>query len=199
MVSRRSAEALVFAAFACLASDSWAKVDVKVERWLGRKTIGILEAGDRVEVFTVGETPVGRRGYADQITNAPFQQETPAAIQRYPVRRVAASQDRAFAQQIARPVLDEHSYEPRMFPFGRSIAKGCILRPGVAFRVWARKQAVDVLLCFHCDQVAIAPADGSKQMLSGDIDPARAAFVRLAKQALPDIPEIAKLSEVRPN
>ena len=36
-------------------------------------------------------------------------------------------------------------------------------------------------------------------MLAGDIDPARAAFVRLVKSVLGDDPEVAKLSEVRPN
>ena len=36
-------------------------------------------------------------------------------------------------------------------------------------------------------------------MMAGGIDPARAAFVRLVKSVLADDPEIAKVSEVRPN
>jgi hypothetical protein len=40
---------------------------------------------------------------------------------------------------------------------------------------------------------------GKRQMTVGDIDPARAAFVRAVKSVLGDEPEIAKLSEVRPN
>jgi hypothetical protein len=36
-------------------------------------------------------------------------------------------------------------------------------------------------------------------MTAGDVDPARAAFVRLVKSVLGDDPEIAKISEVRPS
>ena len=73
------------------------------------------------------------------------------------------------------------------------------IRPCVAFRVYARTRAVDVLVCFTCDEIAVALVAGRREMLVGDIDPARAAFVRLAKEALSDVPEIAKLSDVRPN
>ena len=121
----RSAGVLAFAALVCASADSWAKVDTKFESWLGRTTARILESGDRVEVFVVGPTPVGARGHADDNTGYQLPPGTPVTIQRYPVRRVAASQGRAFAQQIARLVLDERSYEPRMYPFGRSVMKAC--------------------------------------------------------------------------
>jgi hypothetical protein len=199
MVSRPRARALLFAALICVSADSWAKVDSKFEHWLGPTTVRILEAGDRVEIFVVGSERVGARGSADDNTSAQLPPGTPATIQRYPVRRVAASEGRAFAQQIARLVLDERSYEPRMYPFGRSVMKGCVFAPGVAFRVWARTRAVDVLLCFQCDEIAVAYVGGKREMLAGDIDPARPAFVRLAKSVLADVPEVAKLSEVRPN
>jgi hypothetical protein len=195
----RSAGALAFAALVCASADSWAKVDAKFESWLGRTTARILESGDRVEVFVVGPTPVGARGYADDNTGYQLPPGTPVTIQRYPVRRVAASQGRAFAQQIARLVLDERTYEPRMYPFGRSVMKACAFFPGVAFRVWARTRAVDVLVCLQCDEIAVAYVGGKREMMAGDIDPARAAFVRLVKSVLGDDPEIAKLSEVRPN
>jgi hypothetical protein len=198
-VSRRRAAVILFAAVVCASADSAAKVDAKFEHWLGPTTVKVLEAGDRVEVFVVGAQPAGARGNADDDTGNPLPPGTPATIQRYPVRRVAASEGRAFAQQIARLVLDERSYEPRMYPFGRSIMKGCVFAPGVAFRVWARTRAVDVLLCFQCDEIAVAYVGGKREMLAGDIDPARPAFVRLAKSVLADVPEVARLSEARPN
>lgn len=199
MTFLRSAGVLAFAALVCASADSWAKVDKKFESWLGRTTAQVLESGDRVEVFVVGPRPVGARGNADDNTANQLPPGTPATIQRYPVRRVAASQGRDFAQQIARLVLDERSYEPRMYPFGRTIMKSCVFSPGVAFRVWARTRAVDVLVCLQCDEIAVAYVGGKREMTAGDTDPARAAFVRLVKSALGDDPEIAKLSEVRPN
>ena len=179
-------------ALVCVSTDSGAKLDPKFERLLGRKTIGLLEAGDRVEVFVVGPMPVGPRGYADDNTGDQVPPGTPLTIQRYPVRRVSASQGRAFAQQLARLVLDEGSYEHRFI-------KGCAFSPGVAFRVWARKHAVDVLLCFHCDQLAVVSVDGRGDMITRDIDPSRAAFVRLVKSVLGSDPEVAKFSELRPS
>jgi hypothetical protein len=188
---------LVLAAL-CASADSWAKVDKKFERWLGRTTAQVLEAGDRVEVFVLGPQPAGSRGAADDTTASPLPPGTPATVQRYPVRQVAPGQGRAFAQQIARLVFDERSYEPRLYPFGRTEMKACAFAPGVAFRVWARTRAVDVLVSFACDEIAVAYVGGKREMLVGDIDPARAAFVRLAKSALADVPEMATLSEVRP-
>ena len=188
---------LVLAAL-CASADSWAKVDTKFERWLGRTTAQVLEAGDRVEVFVVGPQPVGSRGSADDNIGNQLPPGTPATVQRYPVRQVAPGQGRAFAQQIARLVFDERSYEPRLYPFGRSEMKACAFAPGVAFRVWARTRAVDVLVSFGCDEIAVAYVGGKREMLVGDVDPARAAFVRLAKSVLADVPEVATLSEVRP-
>jgi hypothetical protein len=195
----RSAGVLAVAALVCTSADTWAKVDKKFERWLGRTTVQVLDAGDRVEVFVVGPMAVGPRGYADDNTGNQLPPGAPLTIQRYPVRRVGASQGRDFARQIARLVLDERSYEPRMYPFGRSEMKACAFSPGVAFRVWARTRAVDVLVCFQCDEIAVAYVGGRREMLVGDIDPARPAFLRLVKSVLGDEPEIAKLSEVRPN
>jgi hypothetical protein len=184
---------LVFAALVCAPADSRARGDAKAERRFGRMAVGILEAGDRVEVFAVGPAPVGPRGYADDNTGYHLPPGTPLTIQRYPVRRVAPSQGRRFAKQLARLVMDERSYDQR------NVIKGCAFSPGVAFRVWARKQALDVLLCFHCDQIAVALVGENEERYAGDLDPSRAAFVRMVKSVLGDDPEIAKLSEVRPN
>lgn len=187
---------LVLAALSAPA-DSWAKIDAKFEKWLGRTTTQVLAAGDRVEVFVVGPQRVGARGSTDDSAGSQLPPGTPATVQRYPVRQVAPGQGRAFAQQIARLVFDERSYEPRLYPFGRTEMKACVFAPGVAFRVWAGTRAVDVLVSFACDEIAVGYVGGRREMLVGDIDPARAAFVRLAKSALADVPEVATLSEVR--
>jgi hypothetical protein len=72
--------------------------------------------------------------------------------------------------------------------------------PGVGFRLWSADRSVDLLLCFNCDQIEIGPIPGRRGWSSrghGDIDAARAAFVALAKEALPDVPEIAAIPAVR--
>jgi hypothetical protein len=155
------------AALVCVAADSWAKTDKKFERWLGRTTVQVLEAADRVEIFLVGPQPVGPRGSADDGTGNQLPPETPTTIRRYPVRQVGPGQGRAFAQQIARLVLDERSYEPRMYPFGRSVMKACTFAPGVAFRLWSRTRAVDVLVSFRCDEIAVAYVNGKREPLAG--------------------------------
>src|SRR5262245_42130758 len=104
MASRRGAGLLVVAALVGVSVDLGAKVDPKTERPLGRKTIGILEAGERAEVFVVGPMAVGPRGYADDNTGYRLPPGTPLTIQRYPVRRVSASQGRAFVRQLTRLV-----------------------------------------------------------------------------------------------
>ena len=163
---------------------SAAKVPPKFEGWLGRQKIEILQTATRVEAFVVGPVPVGARGYLDDNTGVRLPPGTPATIQHYPVRRSAVVLGRPFAQELARLILDERSYEPTGWPFGRKILKGCVLSPIVALRVAAKRGSVDVLLCFNCDQIGVANVRGTPHLTSGDIDPARPAFLRLLKSVL---------------
>jgi hypothetical protein len=67
--------------------------------------------------------------------------------------------------------------------------------PAVAFRVWAAQKSVDVLVCFRCDQLLIGPsiATLTSDALLADFDPARAALVSLAHEALPGVPRIQSI------
>src|SRR4051812_7409490 len=150
---------------------SAAKAPAKFQGWLGRQRIEILQTATRVEAFVVGPMPVGARGYLDDNTGFRLPPGTPPTIQHYPVRRGAVVLGRPFAQELARLILDERSYEPTGWPFGRKIMKGCVLSPVVALRVSAKRGAVDVLLCFNCDQIGVANARGAPHLTSGDIDP----------------------------
>jgi len=187
---------VLFVVLVSVSTDSLAKVSTRFERWLGRKTIAVLQTGNRVEAFVVGPVPVGPRGYLDDNSGFELPPGTPPTIQGFPVRRVGLKQGRPFAREIAQLVLDENSY-PRANRSGPDIVKGCAFSPGVAFRVSAQTGKVDVLLCFNCDQVAVFPVGKPVDVDPVDIDPARARFVRLAKAALGDVPEVAKLSESR--
>jgi hypothetical protein len=77
-------------------------------------------------------------------------------------------------------------------------AKGCLPTPGVAVRFTSGGRQADLLLCFECRLLALGmtPAAGGgppQQWL--DFEHSRAAFVRLAKQALPSDKEIQALPE----
>lgn len=197
LLSRKRSSLILLMVLVCISDAASARAPSKLERWLGRDAIGVLRSGTKVETFVLGPMPVGPRGYLDDNTGYHLPPGTPATIQRYPVRRVAGEQGRPLAQKIAQLILDEHSYDSRAQPFG-DIVKGCALAPLVGYRVTATQGVVDVLLCFHCNQVGIAHVGRSSRITVGDFDPARAAFVRLAKSGLSDVPEVANLPSELP-
>lgn len=68
--------------------------------------------------------------------------------------------------------------------------------PGVAFRVWKGEESVDVLLCLDCFKVSWGPPSNPEQTKISFWGSIRQPdFLRLAKEALPNDPEIQKLQE----
>lgn len=52
------------------------------------------------------------------------------------------------------------------------------------------------MICFHCDELAIIPDEAHPDKPHvGEIDPSRAAFLKLAKEAFPDDKEIQALRD----
>lgn len=95
----------------------------------------------------------------------------------------------AFAKQITHVLFDEGTYT--------SDTVSCITLPGVVFRVWSGTQSLDVVLCFHCGEMyTVTHAANGKEtqgvytLMAGD---SRTKFARLAKQALPNDPDIQAL------
>ncbi len=73
-------------------------------------------------------------------------------------------------------------------------------RPGVGYRVWRGDEAVEVVLCFSCDELLVLSpkgADGSVHRAAEDFDPARARLVALAKQEFPADQDIQSLNGQR--
>lgn len=176
-------------------------VPAKFQRWLGRETVGVLVAADRVEPFAVRPWPAGHRlaPAADAIAPV-LPPGTPLTIHGYGVWAVGSVQARGFAQRLSGLLLDERSYRSDGPPFNAKVIKGCIPAPGVVFRVWAGRRSVDVLLCFQCDQVFIGKSRSDPgRPASGDIDPSRAAFVTLAQEALEEVAAIRAVPAVRPS
>jgi len=72
------------------------------------------------------------------------------------------------------------------------------LRPGVAYRFGSGADAVDLLVCFSCDKVAVAPA--GVEAITGThriTQPARDVLLGLAKELLPGDEAIQELPKVR--
>jgi hypothetical protein len=152
---------------------------VAVEIWGGvsRSATSILRHGDRVEVFQVSPKRADEPG--------------PDTIGGYPILAVGKEQGPDFAARLGK-VLRSWSVAPS--------SKKCIFEPGVAFRVWSGDRALEVLVCFKCDDLW-PHVVGEPGELHGEVlafDAVRADLVALAKEAFPDDPKIQALPAKHP-
>ena len=81
----------------------------------------------------------------------------------------------------------------------------CAFEPGVAFRVWSGPKSVDVIICFHCNQLGVVENDPKVSVRSiggrlndrmnvlGDFNPARAQLLALAKQAFASVEAVQSM------
>ena len=152
----------------------------KVKAWMGgERPVGIIAGVMKVEVFRVNpEKPT-----------EPMGKECGG----YPIISTGKEQTRAFGLKIAAIVFDEKTYDWEK-------AKKCKFEPGVGFRLWREKDWVDIVLCFHCDELEIStipPGERERKTAHEDFDAARAALVKLCKEAFPDDKEIQGLKDKR--
>jgi hypothetical protein len=164
-----------------------------VRKLLSDRGVEILRNPTRVEVYRILSGPEARDAkVAGAATTRPT--TVPSEIGGFPVISRGPDRDAAFGQRLATVFLDAESFD-------FDSAKGCEFAPGVAFRVHSGTTYLDLLLCFSCDEfqvlVAAAMADGKPHRGMEDTDRARAALVRLAKEALRDDAVIAGLKEVK--
>ena len=145
----------------------------RVHELLGDKTVRVLKAADRVEVFRIKS----QRDPAAQNT-----------IGGFPIISAGREQGADFRHQLAHVLLADSSYEWNM-------AKGCTFDPGVAYRVWSGSDSIVVLDCFNCDEVGfIADEKAPGTMVIHDADPGRPQLLKLAKEALPQDAAIQSLT-----
>jgi hypothetical protein len=152
---------------------------VGIEIWGGvsRSATTILRNGDRVEVFRVSSKRADG-GVADTIGGRP-------------ILATGKEQGPDFAARLGR-VLRSWSVAPS--------SKKCAFEPGVAFRIWRGDKALEVLICFKCDDLwpHVVGESGSFNDEVLAFDPVRAELVALAKEAFPDDPTIQALPSVHP-
>jgi hypothetical protein len=145
---------------------------------LGEKVVALLKGATKVEVFRVDSDKPGA---------------TDKAVAGYRITAVGKDRDATFAKAVWEVATSKDTYE-------FNAAKGCIFRPGVAFRVWKGEESVAFVICFACDQMAIVTLDKDGKAVAtahAETDPGRAALLKLAKTAFPDDKEIQKLKEKR--
>lgn len=150
-------------------SQAGPQVGRQVGKFLGPERVAILQQADRVETYRVKN---------------PFQTSLDD-----PGPRVANLVWTAQGKPLTKPqiaelqnlVLSDSSYE-------WEVAKGCEPAPGVVFRVFRKKEYVDVVVCFDCEMWAFGlnTQDNESAELWEDFDPVVKPLAALAKAAFPD-------------
>jgi hypothetical protein len=161
----------------------------KYQRWLGREAFTVLQAPDRIEAFALHPWPVGRPPAGHENDPPPhLPPGAPTELGGRPVYAVGRLLSVDFARRLSAILFDDATYSERSPPFADFLFKGCTFEAGLGYRIWSGSRSVDVMS---------GSGNLRDEWSGGDIDDARAAFVALAKEALPDVPQISAIPPVR--
>ncbi|HEX8551954.1 MAG TPA: hypothetical protein VF681_10425 [Abditibacteriaceae bacterium] len=147
---------------------------------LGISTVNILRNATRVETFRVesGQPKSGQ-----------------AIVGDCPVIYKGRAQGKVFASQLVRLLLSDKSY----FGMGQfNPRKSCIFQPFAAYRVWAKRESVEVCLCFHCEEWNILTKSASGKTTHrayGSFEGAKSELIALTQKAFPRDKEVRLLNE----
>ncbi len=151
------------------------------QKKLGEKAVSILQGATRVETFRLVDGPYD--GYVKAGTSGD-------EIADYPVSSHGQTVGREFAADLSHAVLD-----PRTFAGLNDTS--CEINPGVAFRAWRGRECVEVIVCYHCQQMLVTTKDAQGHMTHTaytEFYLNRPAFLALAKEAFPGDKEIQSLT-----
>lgn len=166
---------LVLLAPASLWADEPAKgPSDKVKEKLGDEALGILKGATKVEAYRV---------------NPDLSAKGDKRIGGYLITADGKEQGKEFAAKLAEVLYRDQSW------FGQQAR--CYL-PGVAFRISKDKEAIEVIICFTCEnfRFIVKDAKGNEvKKLSGAFGPDLAPLVKLAKEAFPDDKDIQALKD----
>lgn len=142
-------------------------------RELGDRTISLLNGAARVETFRLNDSRDG-----DQVKDGTTGQE----IADYPLSYQGHTLGPKFAAELSRAVQDPRTY---LGPNDTT----CLINPGVAFRAWRGRECVEVIVCYHCQQMLVTRKDAQGRVahtVYTEFGSMRAEFLALAKEAFPD-------------
>jgi hypothetical protein len=144
----------------------------KVKKLIGDKAAGILDGATSVEVFRIQSERTDKKG--DKY------------IAGYPITSKGKKQGKEFAAKMIKALYDEKTYT------GQSAR---CYQPGVAFRIWHGKDAVEIIICFKCTnfEIAVMGEDPITELQMFGFGPKLEPFLALAREALPDDNEIQSL------
>ena len=141
-------------------------------RELGDRTLSILNGATRVETFRLDDSRDG-----DQVKDGTTGQE----IADYPLTFQGQTLGPPFAAKLSRAVRD-----PRTYVGPNDVT--CLINPGVAFRAWRGRECVEVIICYHCQQMLVTRKDTqgrSVHTVYTEFGSMRAEVLALAKEAFP--------------
>ncbi|MEK7466871.1 MAG: hypothetical protein AAB074_05595 [Planctomycetota bacterium] len=144
---------------------------------VGKHALGILEGADRVETFRT-------HSERDETVGA-------NVVDGYPVVKTGPEKDAAFAKRILSQLKHEET-EPNDLE--------CAFVPHDAFRVWKGKEHVDVLICFHCDQVQVTsfpPKAAEPIRALGDFEEKSGPWFVLCREAFPDDGDLGRMEAAK--
>lgn len=152
------------------------------KKGLNRQTKAILSGATKVEVYRID----GMEEYANPEQKP--KQLGDLTFDGYPVTGTGKDQGKEFAAKLYAVLSDDRSW---------SNAWAFCFTPGVAFRAWDGKEAVDVVICFRCKNIYCGPSTDNKphENISFVDSPMQAKLVQLVKEAFPDDKEIQALKE----
>lgn len=121
--------------------------------------------------------------------NAP-EEKSANSIRGFPIYQSATLPDATLGPQLGAILL-----RPESYVVASQDILLCYLMPAVAYRVWSGAQSLDVLICFHCNQLGVIENDphvpirnlggriDARMNVLGDFAPARAELLALTKRA----------------
>lgn len=143
---------------------------------LGFRTASTLRGATKVEVFRLG----------GQVTRSDGKPKG-GYIGGFFVSSQGKDQGHGFGGRLADILNDPQTY---------TSSQAACFDPGVAFRVWMGVTAVDIIICFKCDNFYSGPPTGdAHENASFHRSPNRRLLVQLVKESFPDDKDIQGLKE----
>ncbi len=146
-----------------------------VKKVLGDKVVAILQKPTKVEAFRIEPRQDDELKGDQQIAG-------------YPIIARAKELDAKFTAKLVAVLHDEKTYN------GQSAR---CFDPGLAFRIWSDKEAVEVIICFRCTnlKVKLMGEEEEAELVLHGFGPEIGPLTRLAKEAFPDDKAIQGLPE----